>query len=115
LLVAEAEQKVAAPRHDNGTKAGYESRSVIVIEDVEKSTVEHGVELRAKGRQVKCVPHFETSIKGASRRLLPGQTDGGWGSIDPDRLESSACSQEGVLASSATDVEHSASDLASVD
>ena len=55
------------------------------------------------------------SIKGASLRLLPGQTDGGWGSIDPGGLESSSCSQKGVLAGSTTYIEHPAANLVGVD
>ena len=79
---------------------------------MEEPTIERGVELLSPGRQIECVPDFEVRIKGAPRRLLLGQTDSGWGSVDSGRTESTSCGKQGVLAGSTTDVEHPAANLA---
>ena len=115
FFVAEAKEEVAPAGHHNVSNAGYESSSVGVVEDVEQPAVEHRVELFAQSRQDKGVPHFEANLEGALRRLFAGQSDGGWGGVDPRRLEPAGCSHESVLARPTPDVEHTTPDLARVD
>ena len=105
-MVTEAEHAVATARRDGGAQAPYEGGSRSVIEDMEESAIENGVELLPERRQLQRVPHQEARLEAAVLRLALGELDGGRRQIDTRRLEAESGGHEGVLARPAASVQH---------
>ena len=91
---------------DGSPKRGDEPRAVLVAEDVEESAVEYGVELLAKISQPKGVRDEESRCQTAIFSLSLCVADRLWNGINAGRVQAPRGRHQGMLASTASDIEN---------
>ena len=105
--------KVAAGRK-NGPKAVDVLDTVIVLEDMKESTVEHVVELFVEVRQLEGVPNQEPGSQAPVAGFALRDGDGGLDRVDAGGLVAKAGGHEGMLSGPTADVEDSTAQNASL-
>jgi hypothetical protein len=76
LAVTEAQHVIAPADHQSAPHAD-ERGPVVVVEDVEQSAVQHGVECFAERGQVQGIPHEKATSQTSVVGLSSGAGDGG--------------------------------------
>jgi hypothetical protein len=114
ILVAITQHEIGPARHECLAQAGDEAWACLGRKHMQETGIDDRVERSPQSPKVECIADNERCLDGALRRLESGLLNSQWGRVDTPGFVPALRQVEHVLAGAAADVQHRASDLASL-